>query len=99
MGEAKSNQLEPNFNRAVKIEFDDERITSNAGVILIRELDDQLDIVAAIVSKMFDPRRQDRIRYPLAELVRERAYAMAVGYAAQDDVDRLAHDPAFRTAV
>ena len=41
----------------------------------------------------------DRIRYTIAELIRERVFAMAVGYSAQDDVDRLAHDPAFRAAV
>jgi hypothetical protein len=99
MGEAKSNRLEPNFNRSVKVEFDDERVTSNAGVILLRELDDKLDITHAVAQKMCDPRRQDRIRYPLAELIRERVYAMATGFSAQDDVDRLAHDPAFRVAV
>ena len=35
-------------------------------------------------------------RYQLVELLRERLYALAQGYNAQDDVDELAHDPAMR---
>jgi Transposase DDE domain group 1 len=45
-----------------------------------------------------DPRRQDRIRYQGVELLRERIYAMAMGDAHQDDLDRLAHDPAIKLA-
>ena len=41
----------------------------------------------------------DRIRYRVIELLRERLYPMALGFSAQDDVDRLAHVPAFRKAV
>ena len=38
------------------------------------------------------------LRYQLVELLRERVYALAMGYSAQDDVDRLAHDPAMKLA-
>jgi hypothetical protein len=48
---------------------------------------------------MTDPRDPDRIRYTLIELLRERLYALAQGYRAQDDLDRLAHDPALKMAV
>jgi len=43
-------------------------------------------------------KRQDRIHYELVELFRERLYALALGYSAQDDADRLAHDPAMKLA-
>jgi hypothetical protein len=99
MGEAQSTSFQPEFNRAVKIEFDDQRITSHAGVVLLREADHRLGLGEALAGQLVDPRRQDRIRYSLVELLRERLYAMASGAAAQDDVDRLAHDPAFRLAV
>jgi hypothetical protein len=52
-----------------------------------------------LASQLFDPRRADGIRYTLTELLRERLYAMALGYSVQDDADRLAHDPAFQRAV
>lgn len=99
MGEGKGNTFEPDFNRAVKLEFSDHRITSNAGVLLLREADFQLNLTASISQNMVDTRRQDAIRYTLGDLLRERIYAMAMGYSNQDDLDRLAHDPAFRLAV
>ena len=98
MGEVQGSTFEPDFNRSVKIEFTDQRITSNAGVLLLREADHQLQLINSIASGMIDRRRQDLIRYQLSDLLRERIYAMAMGYSAQDDVDRLAHDPAFRLA-
>lgn len=99
MGEGKSNGFRVEFNRAIEVEFSDQRVTSNAGVLVLRELDHRLGICESIAASIVDPRRPDRIRYQVVELLRERTYAMAVGYSAQDDVDRLAHDPAFRMAV
>lgn len=99
MGEVKDSSFEPEFNRSVKVEFNDQRLSSNAGVLLLRQADHKLQLIESIVLRMNDPRRQDLIRYQLGDLLRERVYAMAVGYSAQDDVDRLAHDPAFRLAV
>lgn len=99
MGEVQNNLFEPTFNRSVKVQATDLRITSDAGVLLLREAESRLGIVQAIVERMEDPRRADRVRYGLDELIRERLFALALGYSAQDDVDRLAHDPAFQAAV
>ena len=99
MGEVQDNLFEPEFNRAIKVQGTDHRLTSNAGVVLLREADHRLGLLASIAENITDPRREDRIRYTITELLRERVYAMAIGYEAQDDLDRLAHDPAFRAAV
>ena len=99
MGEHQGNLFEPQFNRSVKVQSTDHRITSHAGVILLRDAEHRLGLFDAIAQNVNDPRRPDRIRYRVEELIRERVFAMAVGCSAQDDVDRLAHDPAFRTAV
>lgn len=99
MGEQQSNFFEPEFNRSIKVQGTDQRITSNAGVILLREADHRLGMIDSIAANVLDPRQSDRIRYTIDELIRERVFAMAIGYSAQDDVDRLAHDPAFRAAV
>ena len=99
MGEHQGNLFEPQFNRSIKVQGTDQRITSNAGVILLREADHRLGLIDSIAADVQDPRRPDRIRYSIDELIRERVFAMAVGCSAQDDVDRLAHDPAFRAAV
>jgi hypothetical protein len=57
-----------------------------------------LGITEQLAARLDDPRRQDLIRYQLVELLRERLYALALGYSAQDDADRLAHDPAMKLA-
>jgi hypothetical protein len=89
----------PTFNRAVKVRNRDERLTSAAGALLLREADHRLGITSDLASSLYDPRRQDAIRYQLVELLRERIYALALGYSAQDDLDLLAHDPAMRASV
>jgi len=99
VGEAQRNLFEPEFNRAVKVQSTDQRLTSDSGVVLLREADHRLGLLGSIAEKIGDPRDPNRSRYTVTELLRERIYAMALGYDAQDDVDRLAHDPAFRTAV
>src|SRR5207253_7291072 len=90
--------FEPSFNRAVKVRASDERITSDGGLILLREADHRLGLTESLADRLHDPRRPDLIRYQLIELLRERLYALAQGYSAQDDADRLAHDPAMKMA-
>ena len=99
MGEAQEWLFEPSFNRTVKICASDARITSDAGLVLLREADHRLGLTESLARRLVDPRRQELIRYQLVELLRERLYALAQGYSAQDDADRLAHDPAMKLAV
>jgi len=99
MGEVQGNLFEPEFNRSIKVQGTDQRLTSNSGGVLLREADHRLEWIDPIAQKVQDPRRPDRIRYHINELIRERVFAMAIGCSAQGDVDRLAHDPAFRAAV
>jgi hypothetical protein len=99
MGEAQSTLFEPDFNRAIKVHATDERITSDAGALLLREADHRLGLIESLSQRIADPRDPDKVRYTLCELLRERLYALALGYQAQDDLDRLAHDPAMRMAV
>lgn len=99
MGESQRVLFEASFNRAVKVQGTDERLTSDAGVLLLREADHRLGLTESLAKQLHDPRDPNKIRYTLTELLRERLYAMAVGYEAQDDLDRLAHDPALKMAV
>jgi hypothetical protein len=94
-----SEALIPTFNRAVKVRGKDDRITSDAGFLLLREVDHLLEITAGLAADLYDPRKQEKIRYTLVELLRERIYALAVGYPTQDDLDILAHDPALKASV
>jgi hypothetical protein len=99
VGEGKKPLFEPSFNRAVKVRGGNDRLTSDAGTLLLREADQRLDLTKSLAAKLYDRRNQQKIRYQMVELLRERLYALAQGYDAQDDVDELAHDPAMRLAV
>lgn len=98
MGEVQKWIFEPLFNRAVKVRGGDDRLTSDAGVLLQREADHQLGLTESLAARMYDRRDPDKIRYTMVELLRERIYAFGQGYGAQDDLDRLAHDPAMKMA-
>ncbi len=98
MGEAQTSVFDPDFNRSIKVQAVDSRLTSHAGAILLRDFDHRLGLTESLAGQLLDPRRQDRIRYQGVELLRERIYAMAMGDFQQDDLDRLAHDPAIKMA-
>jgi len=98
VSEEKSPFFEPTFNRSVKIRARDQRLSSDGGVLLLREADERLGLIESIASELYDPRRQDLIRYYPDELLRERIFSRALGYNVEDEVDLLAHDPAMRMA-
>ena len=77
MGESQGWLFEPTFNRSVKVRASDDRITSDGGLLLLREADHRLGITEWLAGRLHDPRRQDLIRYQLVELLRERVYALA----------------------
>ena len=91
--------FEPAFNRAIKLRQADPRITSDAGALLLREADHRLGLTADLAAQLADDRDPQRIRYLQVELLRQHVYALALGYAHQDDQDILAHDAALRLAV
>ncbi|MFH0983510.1 MAG: IS1380 family transposase [Planctomycetota bacterium] len=98
MGEGKQPFFEPSFNRAIKVQAGSDRLTSDGGAMLLREADHRLGLIDSLAERLCDPRQPHLIRYSLGELLRERIYSLALGYRAQDDLDRLAHDPALRMA-
>ena len=98
MGEGKRPFFAPSFNRAIKVQAGDDRLTTDGGALLLREADHRLGLIDSLAQQLHDPRQPHLIRYQVSELLRERIYGLALGYRAQDDLDRLAHDPALRMA-
>ena len=97
MSEEKTPFFEASFNRAIKIRSRDDRLTSDAGVLLLREADHRLGLVESLGENLYDPRDPTKIRYRLTELLRERVYSLIQGYAVADDVDLLAQNIARRS--
>jgi hypothetical protein len=99
MGEAHGRFFEPTFNRSVKLRQVDPHITSDAGAILLREIDHRLGLTADLGAALLDPRNQEATRYTQTELLRQHTYTLALGYAHQGDADTMAHDVGMKMAV
>jgi hypothetical protein len=99
MGEADLTVFPFRFNRSVGLEGRAERLTADAGVLALRELDERLGFTRALAAGLDDPRNQRLITHPFAELLRSRLYAMVQGHRDQDDLDAMRDDPALRLAV
>ena len=99
MGEVHGCLFEPTFNRSIKIRQADPRITSDAGTLLLREVDHRMGLTTDMGATLTDGRDARYTRYTQTELLRQHLYALALGYAHQDDQDALAHDVAMKLSV
>ena len=99
MGEHQGWLFEPTFNRSIKLRQADPRITSDAGALLLREVDHRLGLTADLAGGLYDPRDPAYTRYTQTELLRQHLYGLALGYAHQDDQDTLAQDVGMKLAV
>lgn len=96
MGEVDSRDFRLSFNASLRICGGDERLSSMAGALLVRELDERLGVTAGLCRRVFDPRRRGQVTWPLAVQLRARLYALVAGYGAQRDVAALGADPVLR---
>ena len=86
------------FNRSIQVEARPERLTSDAGAVLLREVEERLGVTEKLAEKLIDSRNPNAITHPLAEMVRTSLLLMCLGWRDQDDADALRDDPAFRLA-
>src|SRR5689334_7822113 len=98
-GESDDGALRLDFDRRLKLEFHGSRITSDAGMLAYRELDDALGLSDLADDVLSDARRGRNTRHLLAGLLRQSVFGRLAGYEDVNDADRLAHDPAMRAVV
>ena len=96
MGEKQKGPFQLSFNAALKIDFQGSRVTSDGGLILVRELDERLGFGELIAQRLTDSRRGKNTQLPLADLFRQSVYSRIAGYEDLNDAERLAQDPTFR---
>ena len=97
MGETPST-FHPSFNAGVVIEARVERLTSDAGAVIVREVMERSGIIEWLTERLHDPRQPHLLTYPLADLLRTMLLLFAQGWRDQDDADALRLDPALRLA-
>src|SRR6266404_9566127 len=96
VGDATSGPIRLTFNPQLRVEFRGATVTSDAGLLLPRELDDQLELDALIEHHLRDPRTGHNRQFPLRDLFRQSIYTRLAGYEDTNDAERLAEDPTFR---
>lgn len=94
-----ATQVRFGFNGSLRVAARGEKLTGNAGALLLREVDDRVGVTTWLSRRLYDPRSQDHIRYDLKELLRTRLQLIALGYRDQGDSDLLRRDPVVRLAV
>ena len=87
------------FDRRVRLEFRGTQLSSDGGLLMIRELDDALGLSDLAVTALRDTRCGKSMLHRLDELLRQSVYGRLAGYEDVNDADRLALDPVMRQVV
>jgi hypothetical protein len=96
VGEKETEPFQFTFNGFLKVAFQGSRVTSDAGLILVRELDERLGLEAIIAEHLSDSRQGLNTQFRLPDLLRQSVYSRLAGYEDLNDAERLATDPTFR---
>ena len=89
----KSFQFAAHFSRRVVAEFSAERLTTDGGVLLLRQVDRRIQLLSRLTSCFVDQRDPLRVEHTVAEMVAQRVYGLALGYEDLNDHEQLRHDP------
>ena len=99
MGEANKDALRLDFDRHLMLQFRGSTITSDAGLLAYRELDDALHLTDTAANTLADARTGKNGRHRLAGLLRQAVFGRLAGYEDVNDAERLCRDPAMRWVV
>jgi len=83
-------------SKPIVVEPVEEHLTSDAGLLPIRQFDEQIGLTAEFAAALRDPRFGPFVDHSFAEMARMRIYGILAGYADQNDHDQLRYDPVFK---
>ena len=98
-GETELGDIRVGFDRRLKLEFHGSHITSDAGLLPFRDLDDALGLTEIAATALSDIRTGKNGRHSLIAQFRQSLFGRVAGYEDVNDADRLAKDPAMRWIV
>ncbi len=99
MGESKQGYLRVDFDRRLKLEFHGSKVTSDAGLLAYRELDDAIELTEMAGDVLADSRTGKNGRHGMVGQFRQSVFGRLGGYDDVNDADRLGRDPAMRWIV
>jgi Transposase DDE domain group 1 len=98
-GESESDVVRLDFNRRLMLQFCGSVVTSDAGLLAYRELDDALGLTEMAGETLADARTGRNGRNALVGLLRQSVFGRLAGYEDVNDAERLRHDPTMRWIV
>ena len=82
--------------KAVELDCDGGLLSSDAGLVLLKDVDAQLGLSRALADVLKDPRAPRRITFSYQDLIQQRVFQIAAGYEDANDSNTLRHDPIFK---
>src|ERR1035437_1174692 len=95
VGESQNQPFQLSFNSSLRVDFQGSRVTSDGGLILVRELDERLGFSELIEQHLTDSRGKNT-KFALVDLIRQSVYSRLAGYEDMNDAERVSQDPTFR---
>src|ERR1700680_2321916 len=89
VGETEQRPFQLSFNSSLRVDFQGARVTSDGGLLVVRELDERLRLSELVDRHLSDSRRGKNIQLPLAELLRQSIYSRLAGYEDVNDAGWL----------
>ena len=80
--------IRPTFNRSIRVEARPERLSADAGVLMMREVMERTGLIDWIDAGFDDLRRANQVTHSLPELLRTQLILLAQGWTCADDADR-----------
>ncbi len=91
--------LSPVSGKTIVAKFDGGLLSSDGGVLVLREVEQRLRVADRMAACIEDPRAPDQITHTLAEIIRFRLLMIAAGYEDGNDASSLRGDPMFKMAL
>jgi hypothetical protein len=88
--------LVPVGGKAVDLDFDGGRLSSDAGLVLLKDIDAPLGVTRNLAAVLSDPRDPRRLNVTLEDLIKQRVFQIAAGYEDANDANTLRDDPIFK---
>ena len=99
MGEEKNSYFRVSFNQKLKVGFKGAQVTSDGGLLAIREMDEQLGLTRIAGEYLKDIRHGKNVQHEMTGLLRQSVYSRLGGYEDTNDAEGLRKDPGMRAVI